>query len=115
MRLRNMVVLAVMALLGVSPTLGAQETTGRIEGRIVDTQNLAVPGVTVTATGPQGSKSAVSDSDGRFAIPFLTPGVYDVKAQLQGFKTFEQKTVTSVSGRRLMSRSAWRLAASPKP
>ena len=26
-----------------------------------------VPGATVTATGPQGEKTAVTDSDGRFA------------------------------------------------
>jgi hypothetical protein len=35
----------------------------------------------------------VSDADGRFSIPFLTPGNYDLKAELQGFKTFEQKAL----------------------
>jgi hypothetical protein len=57
----------------------------------VDAQGLAVPGVTVTAAGPQGSKSTVSDSEGRFNIPFLTPGTYDIRAELSGFKSVEQK------------------------
>ena len=36
----------------------AQSTTGTIAGRIVDAQGLAIPGVVVTVTGPQGAKSA---------------------------------------------------------
>src|SRR4051812_9323260 len=74
-------------------TAVAQETTGTIRGRIVDAQGLAVPGVTVTATGPQGVKTAVSDSEGRFSLPFLTPGMFTVRGELQGFKAVEQKNV----------------------
>ena len=72
----------------------AQEIGGSISGRVLDQQKLAVPGVTVTATGPQGSRSAVTDADGRYQIPFLTPGNYDVRAELQGFKAFEQKGIS---------------------
>ena len=63
-------------------TAFAQETTGAIAGRIADAQGLAVPGVTVTVTGPQGAKTAVTDAEGRFSIPFLTPGAYVVRAEL---------------------------------
>jgi len=72
----------------------AQETTGSIRGRVVDAQGLAVPGVTVTATGVQGVKTTVTDADGRFSLPFLTPGVYRVRGELQGFKAVEQGNVT---------------------
>src|SRR5262245_3455986 len=68
----------------------AQDTTGTIAGRIVDAQNLAVPGVTVTATGSQGVKTAVTDGDGRFTVPFLTPGSYVVHAELQGFQPVDR-------------------------
>ncbi len=77
----------LLALLLASSSLYAQETTGTVRGRIVDAQGLAIPGVTVTVTGTQGAKSAVSDAEGRFNIPFLTPGVYTLSAELQGFKT----------------------------
>jgi len=71
----------------------AQETTGTLRGRVSDSQGLAVPGVVVTATGPQGAKTATSDPDGRFNMPFLTPGLYTVRAELTGFKATEQKDV----------------------
>jgi len=59
----------------------------------VDAQGLAVPGASVTITGPQGTRTVATDADGRFSIPFLVPGNYDVKAELQGFKTIDQKAV----------------------
>jgi hypothetical protein len=79
--------------LAVTSAAFAQEIGGTLSGRVLDAQKLPVPGVTVTATGPQGARTAVSDADGRFSLPFLTPGNYDLKAELQGFKTFEQKAV----------------------
>jgi hypothetical protein len=91
-RLRNVAPLLV-GLLSLSSNALAQETTGTIRGRIVDAQGLAVPGVVVTVTGQQGVKSGASDSEGRFTIPFLTPGPYAVRAELQGFKTAEQKDI----------------------
>src|SRR4051812_12240370 len=90
--LKSTAMLAIFLL--VALTASAQETTGAIRGRIVDAQGLAVPGATVTATGPQGTKTAVTDAEGRFSIPFLTPGVFGVRGELQGFKAVEQKNVT---------------------
>src|ERR1700682_3626007 len=93
MRFRDIAALLVILLasLGIAT---AQETTGSIQGRVVDSQALAVPGATATAAGPQGAKNGTTDSDGRYSIPFLTPGVYAVRSELQGFKTSEQKEVT---------------------
>ena len=65
----------------------AQETTGTLNGRVTDAQTLPVPGATVTVTGPQGVKTSVTDADGRFTAPFLTPGPYDVRVELQGCST----------------------------
>ena len=95
MRVRNLVLfLAVAAMALFANPLRAQETTGQIQGRIVDAQGLGVPGATVTASGPQGSKTSATDADGRYSIPFLTPGVYSLRAELQGFKAIEQKDIT---------------------
>jgi len=67
----------------------AQDTTGAIAGRIVDPQGLALPGVSVLVKGPQGSTTTTTDSDGRFSVPFLTPGSYSLRATLTGFKALE--------------------------
>jgi len=91
--LRGTMMTLVALIVAVIPAL-AQETTGTLRGRVVDSQGLAVPGVTITAAGPQGAKTTVSDSDGRFSMPFLTPGVYTVRAELQGFKSVQQSNVT---------------------
>ena len=83
----------LLALIGASAA-SAQETTGTLTGKLTDTQGLAVPGATVTVTGPQGAKSFTTDTDGRFNAPFLTPGVYTVRAELTGFKAAE---ITGIS------------------
>src|SRR5215831_12598013 len=84
--------LAVFAC-SIAARARAQETTGTIAGRIVDAQGLAIPGASVTATGPQGSKTAHTDADGRFSIPFLTPGAYAIHAELDGFTPADRSAV----------------------
>jgi hypothetical protein len=83
-----------LAFLAASATgVLAQETTGTIMGRVVDPQGLVVPGATVTIIGQQGPQVVVSDGNGRFTAPFLTPGTYTVRAELQGFRAHELKNV----------------------
>jgi hypothetical protein len=84
--------LAIAALFVMTAAgLAAQETTtGSLEGRIVDPQGLAIPGATVTVSSAQGTQSFVTGSDGRFIAPFLTPGVYTIRAELAGFRPLQQ-------------------------
>ena len=73
--MRCRVLLAAAGLILATGLVNAQEsTTGSIAGRVVDVQNLAVPGASVTIVTPQGRRSFTTDSDGRFFAPFLTPG-----------------------------------------
>jgi outer membrane receptor protein involved in Fe transport len=95
--MRKLAILLV-CLLAFAGMARAQETTGTIQGRVVDPQGLAVPGATVTITGPRGAKTAVTDGEGRFSVPFLTPGTYSVRAELQGFKTVQQNSVIVALG-----------------
>src|SRR6188472_1242689 len=83
----------VALVLASSSLAAAQETTGSIGGQVVDAQGLTVPGASVTVTGPQGARTSVTDGDGRFVAPFLTPGAYTVRVELQGFKVSEQKDI----------------------
>ena len=51
---------ALMLLMTSAGMALAQETTGTISGRVVDAQGLAVPGATVTISGPQGTHTTTT-------------------------------------------------------
>ncbi len=66
----------------------SQANSGNIEGRVLDPNGAAVPGVTVAATNSETgfSKSAESDSEGAYRIILLPPGKYNVTtSQSTGF------------------------------
>ncbi len=91
--IRLLCVLLVAGLIVSGSVAYTQETTGTITGRIVDAQGLAVPGATITVTSTQGVKTFTSESNGTFNAPFLTPGSYAVKVELEGFATVERTNV----------------------
>lgn len=97
MHARTTVVL-VAVMLNLTGLASAQQTTGTISGRILDRQELPVPGVTVTVTGPQGTRTSVTDAEGRYTVPFLVPGTYSVRAELQGFKTAQVDNINVILG-----------------
>jgi outer membrane receptor protein involved in Fe transport len=77
----------------------SQANTGNIEGRVVDPNNAAVPGVTVTATNEATTltKSSQTNDDGIYRILLLPPGNYKVATTgAQGFApaTFSNVVVT---------------------
>lgn len=86
--------MVVALLFAVTGLAFAQATTGTLTGKLTDSQGLAVPGASVTVVGPQGEKSLVTDTDGRFNAPFLTPGSYSVHAELTGFKSVDVKSIS---------------------
>src|SRR6478672_7671411 len=85
--------LVLIVMLMCATVVAAQQTTGTISGRATDAQNLAVPGATVTLTGPQGSQTTTTDGQGRFTFPYVTPGTYTVRVELTGFNAVERKDI----------------------
>ena len=93
--------LAVALALACASTAAAQEvTSGSIGGQVTDPQGLSLPGVTVSVTAGQGTQTFTTDEQGRFFAPFLTPGIYVVRAELSGFKPVEQRRVEVRLGQR---------------
>jgi hypothetical protein len=72
----------------------AQTFTGGVRGSVMDSGGV-VPGVTVTLINESNgaSRDAVSNERGLYDFTAVPPGVYTVKAELTGFKTFENKGV----------------------
>jgi hypothetical protein len=67
-----------------TPVLAQQAT---IVGTVTDESKAVLPGVTITATEVlKGTQVVVvSDTRGEYRLLQLTPGVYKVQADLQGF------------------------------
>jgi outer membrane receptor for ferrienterochelin and colicin len=76
------------ALVGFAVNSSAQSTTGTISGRVVDSQDRATPGVTVSVTSPnlQGVRSATTSETGSYIITLLPSGSYAVTFELAGFE-----------------------------
>jgi hypothetical protein len=109
--MRKALLLGVALALAFTGAAYAQETTsGTIAGQVLDPQGAAVPGATVTVISPQGEKTYTTDGEGHFIAPFLVPGMYDVRVELTGFKTVEQKGIMVRLGQR--SRLDFTLAVS---
>ncbi len=92
--MRKLILLAVaVAAFGLLlPAMAFAQTTGTIEGTVQDQNGGALPGVTVEATSPrlQGSRTATTDSGGRYRFASLPPGAYSVTATLSGFGTAQK-------------------------
>jgi hypothetical protein len=85
MRLRYVSLIAILFLaLAFSPAY-AQETTGAVEGAVVDSSGAAVPGATVKIVGGSVNRTTVSDAKGRYQLAGLPPGTYKLTSTLSGF------------------------------
>src|SRR5437016_2449509 len=78
----------------------AQDTTGTILGTITDASGAVLPGVTITVKNVDTSqaRTLVSDAAGRYRVPLLQPGRYEVTAQLSGFQTMVRSGITVTVG-----------------
>ena len=94
MHLRKILLLGFMALLISGGLVNAQQT-GVIAGRITDVDGNPIPGVTVTATGPNlpGTRVDVTSSSGMYRMPQLPPGMYTLTVELMGMKTIERPDI----------------------
>ena len=93
-----MCVLVAALVLGTA-SLFAQTTTGTLRGTVRDTSGAVLPGATVEVTGAAGTQTAVADANGQYRFQALTPGVYTLKATLDGFKTIVMEGLRVEVGR----------------
>src|SRR5689334_25309089 len=95
--------LAVLMLVAYAVPARAQMDQGHLTGTVTDAQNAVLPGVTVTVTSPalMGSRSAVTEGDGRFKIGPVPAGVYTVTFELSGFSTVKRTNITLGLGQTL--------------
>jgi hypothetical protein len=92
------VAIAVVAMSVVNAA--AQTSDATLLGRVLDAQQLTVPGATVTITNVNTgrTRTTVTGPEGNFRVAALPPGVYRVEVQLSGFATAIREGLTLTVG-----------------
>src|SRR5256712_1481003 len=101
LRLGSPTLAALIVLLASAAGVRAQESASSgIVGQVTDTTHGVIPGatVTVTHTGTNAQRVAVTDAEGRFSVPNLPPATYRIRVELTGFQTAELNDVTLRNG-----------------
>jgi hypothetical protein len=90
---------ASSVVLAASPT-HAQTGDGGLRGYVKDEQGGILPGVTVTATGPEllAPVVVVSATDGSYRLINLPPGTYTITAELAGFAIYQRQGILVRAG-----------------
>ena len=77
-------------------TPASAQTSQGFTGAVVDSTGAVIPKAKITvhnhATG--ADKTAVSTGTGVYSVPFMSPGVYDVKVEAPGFKQTNKTDIT---------------------
>lgn len=93
-------ILAAVLLAAWAIPASAQSGLGGLRGAVIDSQGLALPGVTVTVTSPAiiGAQTAVTNERGEYRLPNLAPGTYTLVAELAGFAGFRREGILIRTG-----------------
>jgi hypothetical protein len=99
MSARSILPLCLCALIALPAW--AQQGTADLRGRVVDQQGAVLPGVSIVARHQESGlfRETISGADGSFLLSAMTPGVYEVTAELQGFKQYQRRDVRLEVGR----------------
>jgi outer membrane receptor protein involved in Fe transport len=90
-----------LVLIGLMQVNGLWAQSGTILGTVQDESQAVLPGVSVTATNTETNQSqtTITDDEGRFRLPLLPLGLYEVRAELTGFTTGIRRPITLTVGR----------------
>ena len=86
----NQVILTLIVASLVSIAGLGQTSNAIVSGTVKDQSSRIIPGVgiTITNTDKGTSRTTVSDDEGRYTLPELAPGTYQIAAGLTGFQSY---------------------------
>jgi hypothetical protein len=86
----------IIALAFLSPPRWAQVSSGKITGAVLDESGGVLPGVSIVARnlGTNTTREAVSNERGQYEVAALSPGRYQIEAELAGFKRHQRGPIT---------------------
>lgn len=95
MKASRLITLVILMLVALQLSLMAQTQEGRISGRVTDQTVAVVVKATVTIQNLETGVKRVlrTNSEGEYAAPNLSPGLYSVSVSVPTFKTVERKGI----------------------
>lgn len=103
--------LVAVAILATAGFALGQAQSGNIYGKVLAEDGSVLPGVSVTVTGGGAPQLFATDSRGEFRFLNLAPSDgYNLKLELSGFTTIEQKGVAVALGRNTELRVTMKLS-----
>jgi hypothetical protein len=95
----NRVVLLCVLTMWASMFVAAQNVVN-LRGQVTDPSGSAIPGASVTITGPGGAvKTAETNAQGVYTINGLLPGAYTIRIGAPGFNLYERMDFNLEAGR----------------
>ena len=93
-------ILAWGLVLSVGVSAAAGQSYSELRGRVADEQGAVMPGVTIVVRNQDSGqfREVVSSNDGSYLMTALLPGVYQISAELTGFKRFMRRDVRLAVG-----------------
>src|SRR5262252_2012250 len=88
MKTRAVLTMTLIVMSALPPALSSQSFLGTILGTVRDSSGAVLPGaaITVTNSGTNQIRTAVTNESGDWVVPELIVGEYSVTAELPGFK-----------------------------
>jgi outer membrane receptor protein involved in Fe transport len=85
--------LVALTFFGLAVSVSAQTALGTLRGMVLDEQSAALPGVAVTIRHVETNtvQTVVTSGTGQYFTTNLKPGIYEVTAELSGFKATKQE------------------------
>jgi hypothetical protein len=95
-----MVVMALLVGLALRADPVSAQSYAELRGRVADAQSGVLPGVLIVVRNQESGqfREIVSGSDGSYLVTALTPGTYQIVAELPGFKRFVRRDVRLAVG-----------------
>jgi len=103
MGIKRAVFLAGLVCLAIICAAWGQGSRATISGAVTDPSGSAVPNASVKASRAETSESqeTKTNNEGRYTLPYLNPGIYNIEVKAGGFQTLKREAIVVQVGDKL--------------
>ena len=87
---------SILVVVVLTACVFAQDFRATVGGLVTDSNKQAIAGAIVRATrvDTNETKEVRTTSEGRYSIPYLNPGIYNIEVTANGFQTLKRESIT---------------------